>query len=370
MKKPAILILSIISIAVVITILFISFRPRRDIKIGFIADLSGRQSQLGIAVRNSFLMAIDELNASGGINRHKITALIEDNENNRDISFEKTKKLVSENVDVIIGPMTSAMAGPVIKAAENTVIISPTVSTDAVTGIDDMFFRVIPAASMQGKKLADIVIKNNEKNIIVVLDSRNIEYSGAFSKGFLKKFEAVDGNTSIVIEFNDKSQFPEIAQKIKEINPVALIFISSGINAAGIIQQYAKIAPLPHLYSSYWGKASNVHEFGGRTVEGMILVAGFENEIETERERDFHKKYFDIYQTVPNFAARYSYESVMLYAAAAGNAKSLKPLDIKKELLQLESFEGITDSYKMDPYGDVIRDQTLFIIKDNQYEFY
>mgnify|MGYP000179479618 CR=1 FL=1 len=45
--------------------------------------------------------------------------------------------------------------------------------------------------------------------------------------------------------------------------PEALVFVSSGVDTAGIIQQYAKKGQLPQLYSSYWGKASNEENVHG-----------------------------------------------------------------------------------------------------------
>ncbi|MBI9096990.1 MAG: ABC transporter substrate-binding protein [Spirochaetaceae bacterium] len=362
-----------LSAILIISALFISiiyFRTPKAVKMGFIADLTGRQSQLGISVRNGFLMAIDEINADGGINGREIIPILKNNENDLEVCLRETKKLIDEEADVIIGPLTSAMVVPVLEASGDTPVISPTVSTDRVTGIDDMFFRVIPAASMQGKALAEAVIKNNEQKVVIILDERNIEYTGAFADGFKEKYEGATGIKLQIISFSDKSQLIGISHSLIEINPDALVFVSSGVDAAGIIQQYAKIADLPQLYSSYWGKASNVHEYGGSTVENMILIAGFENPIKKEKEIEFQENYRARYKIDANFAAQYSYETVLLYATAAQNGKSTNPQTVKSEILKLEFFEGITDNYSLNEYGDVIREQTLFIIRNNEYDYY
>ena len=370
MKKRLLISISIVSVLVLTTISLFYFIPSKTITMGFIADLTGRQSQLGISVRNGFLMAVNELNESGGINGKTITPIIKNNENDLDICLTRTIEMVEEEVDVIIGPLTSAMVIPVLKGSGDTLVISPTVSTDRVTAIDDMFFRVIPAASMQGRKMADVVIANKEENIVIILDERNIEYSGAFTKGFIDIYTDNTGLDPTVISFNDKAQFSPIIDQLININPDAILFISSGVDSAGIIQQYAKITELPQLYSSYWGKASNIHEYGGKIVEGMIIVTGYENEVKSKRELDFTEKYKDLYEINPNFAAQFSYETVMLYAQAVLNGNSTNPEKVKTEILNLDQFEGITDSYRLDDFGDVIREQTLFIIRNNLYEFY
>ena len=367
MKKVTVL----ISAAVIMIIIsIIIFLPSKTIKMGFIADLTGRQSQLGISVRNGFLMAVNELNASGGLEGREIIPIIKNNENNIETCLVKTKEMVEEKVDVIIGPLTSAMVMPVLNGAENTIVISPTVSTDAVTGIDDMFFRIIPTASKQGKALAEAVLENKAQSITLIVDERNSGYTDAFAVGFINQIESASSIHLELLTFNDKTQFLQLTEIIYETSPDSLVFVSSGVDTAGIIQQYAKKGPLPQLYSSYWGKASNVHEYGGNTVEGMILIAGYENREEPGNEKDFQERYGALYEVKANFAARYSYEAVMLYAEAVKKGKSTNSDDVKSEILNIDQFQGITDSYSLDEFGDVIREQTLFIIKNNKYEYY
>lgn len=369
-RTNAIIFSSILVIAVIAIALIIGIIGKRPVKMGFIADLTGRQSALGVTVRNGFLLAVEELNQSGGIDGREIITSIKTTEADPEVSRTHTEELVNEEVDVIIGPLISSMAAPVLEGSGDTLVISPTVSTDSMTGIDDMFIRIIATASRQGQGLARALLNNNEENAIIVIDERNLDYSGSFAEGLIDVYRGEAGKEIETIRYNDKSQFISIAETISAAAPDALIFASSGIDAAGIIQQISKTAELPSLYSSYWGKASDINKFGGRTVEGMIIVAAYANEVKTEREIEFENAYFSRYQVQPNFAAQYAYECVMLYAAAVKKSGSLKPLKVKEAVLGLESFDGITDSYRLDEFGDVLRDQTLFVIRDNQYEFY
>lgn len=359
------------TLSIIITVLaLLSGCSKKPVKMGFIADLTGRQSSLGITVRNGFQMAVDELNRSGGIRGREIEISIKTTQNDKEVCREQIRELLSEDVDVVIGPMNSSMAGTILEETGETLVISPTVSTDQLTGIDDMFFRVISTASNQGERLAESLLDRKENKAIIVIDEKNIEYTQPFSDGFRKIFTSVSGNTLEQLSFTDKGEFQAIVDKIIASSPEAVVFASSGIDTAGLIQQLSKSSELPSLYSSYWGKASNVNEYGGRTVEGMVLVAGFANENKTERELEFEENYFQRYQSNPTFASQYAYECVMLYAEAVETAKSLDPAKVKEALLGLESFEGITDSYELDDFGDVLRKQSLFIIRNNEYEFY
>lgn len=343
---------------------------KKPVKIGFIADLTGRQSALGVSIRNGFQMAVEELNADGGILKREIQITVKSTNNNKVIAADKVSELLEEEVDVIIGPMNSAMSQPVVDGSEGKLIISPTVSTDHLTGIDDMFFRIIPTASDQGRKLAESVLAYEGSKAIIIIDENNKEYSEPFGLSFIDIYESSGEKQAEIIRYKSKDQFIQIADQVAEINPASLVFVSSGIDTASLIQQVAKRITLPKLYSSYWGKASNVIQFGGRAVEGMILVGAYAPIEKSEREKQFESDYYDRYQSVPTFAAQYGYECLMLYAAAAEKARSLDDQKVKEALLQLESFEGITDSFSLNENGDVLREQSLFIIENGEYVIY
>lgn len=341
----------------------------KPIRIGFITDLSSRNSQLGIQARNGLQMAINEINEQGGIKGRKLELFIEDNKGDVDECYEASLRLAEKEVSIIIGPLASSMADSVIMATDEkkNLIISPTVSTDRLTGIDDNFLRIIPPASMHGSYLADTVISRNEKSIVLVLDQRNIEYTGAFVNGI--KDRLVSSSSKIVGEilFKDKIEFMDIVKKIQLLSPDAIIFAASGIDTAGIVQQYAKNYPVPQLYGSMWTKITKVNEYGGKTVEGMILIDSYSNRIPTENENNFNQKFKELYSKEASLAARYTYESIYLFTSAAKEAISLKSEDIKTEILKMKLIHGIADNYQLDQYGDVDRKQSLFIIKNNLY---
>jgi len=343
------------------------FRPK-TIKIGFIANLSGRSSHLGVNGRNGTQLAVDEINQRGGINGRLLELLEKDNRGNKKTCFEVTKELIDSGVSVIIGPYLSSMAGSVIAAAgDKSLIISPTVSTDRLSGKDDYFLRINASASKHGAKLAEASLKNNNRALAIVKDGRNADYADAVAQGF--KIVITQTNAAIVseISFTDKSEFEIIANKLKHASPDGILFAAAGIDVAAIVQQYAKLASLPNLYSSTWSKATKVHEYGGRTVEGMFLVAAFENDIIPEPEAIFNKKYKKAFRTEPNFASIYSFEAVQIFSAAAQESDSFHPAAIKQAILGMQEINGIRDIYHLDQFGDAVRNQSIFTIKDNTY---
>ncbi len=340
------------------------------VKIGFLADLSTRKSQLGVVARNGVIMAVDELNQSGGINGRNVELIIRDIKSSKDEAKRQALNLIAEGVDVIIGGFVSSMAAPVLEVAKNsnTLLISPTVSTDTLSGIDDNFIRITPQASKHGSSLAEAVSHVGINKVVLIRDIKNAEYSRAVLDGFKKKSEELSIEVIGDLWFETKQDFPQLVQKISKMQPDTLVFITSGIDAGGIIQQYAKNNDVPHLFGTMWTKVTKVNEYGGKAVNGMFLIDVFANEKPKAKEIAFNKSFKERFGIGSNMPSRYTYESVKLFAQAAIKAKSIKTANIKAEIINMNPIKGITDNYQIDEYGDVIRELSLYQIKNHQYE--
>ena len=110
----------------------------KPIKVGFVGGLTGRLSDLGIAGRNGVIMAIEEINKAGGINKRPIELITKDDKQDPEVAVNVDKELIDEGVVAIIGHMTSAMsiaALPLINKKQ-ILMISPTTSTNKLFGIE------------------------------------------------------------------------------------------------------------------------------------------------------------------------------------------------------------------------------------------
>jgi len=351
------------------SVIFTSCKQDRQVVIGFVADLSSRNAELGISGRNGLEMAIDEINGSGGLNGYPVLIAIGDHNGDKDRCFSVVSDLIEQSVDVIIGPMVSGLATTVIEAAKQngTLIIAPTVSSDELSGIDDMFLRVASSASNQGSFLAKAIMKRQERRIAIVMDGRNRIFTKGVLEGILNE---VSRDSSFIIDelyFSDKDDYRETADQLEKLQSEAIVFVASGIDTAGIIQQYAKNNQVPQLYGSQWVKVTNVTEYGGKTVEGMIIVDSFENKEPLEREIKFTEQYTDRFGTTPNIASRSAYESVQMYADAVRKTKSVNGKKIKEYIVKTEKIEGILDDFQLDEYGDGLRELSYFIVENNDY---
>lgn len=357
--------LRIIAVAL-FSCIFFSCSSREPIKLGLVADFSGRTSLLATHGRNAMSMAVDELNEKGGILGRPVEFISVDHKNDLELCRQVTQELILEGADVIIGPMVSGMAASVIEGAKESgvLIIGPTVSTDALTGIDDNFIRGVAPASDQGKKLARLVNQREIRSVAIVYDAKNKTYYDALLKGYEEEIGDCDSCIKKIIPFTGREDFTGVVQQLKSSEAEGFILISNGLDTAAIAQLYSRDNKLPQLFTGSWAKVTNVIEYGGRAIEGMLSVDTFANEVPLEREMAFYSRYNTLFSMQPNIAAIAAYESVMLYAAAVEKAGSLESEDVKKAIFNMGEIEGIRDTFSIDEFGDGVRELSIFVVRD------
>lgn len=372
MKSKKIIIIVTTLVIVIISTFFIiqKIKSIGTVKIGLITDLSGKNSELGISARHGLEFAINEINNSGGLNNHLVELIEIDHRGSKDLCVSGAKSLVDEGVDVVISPILSGMASSVINGVgdKDVLVIGPTVSSDQLSRMDDNFIRVASPGSLQGVYISDVIEKIGDKKIAVIIDDKNSAYTHGVAKAFR---ESVSDNVILEeISFGDNLDVEVTVSKLIVMDIDAILFIANAIDSSSIIQAYAKESTLPHLYGVSWTKASGINIYGGNRVEGMIVVDSFIAAEPSERELDFNLKFKEYFNLEATTVAIYFYEAMKLYALGATESKSFDTDSVKYAILNIDKFDGITESYHLDKYGDGVRALSLFIIKNNEFELY
>ena len=127
--------------------------------IGYLGGLTGRSADLGVAGRDGALLAVEEFNASGGVDGRRVRLAVEDDRLDQDAARDAFESLLRQGALCVIGPMTSSISVAVAPLAlqSDTALISPTTSTDDLTGKRDHFFRLYPDNSGAATELARAV---------------------------------------------------------------------------------------------------------------------------------------------------------------------------------------------------------------------
>lgn len=367
--KRVVIILIIVLITMGISLYLIN--RERYIDVGVVADLSSSNSSMGISARNGVQIAIDELNASGGVKGHQFRLHIKNHGGDKDRSHEVARELIEEGVRVIIGPTLSGMADSVISATEGSdvLVIGATISADHLKERDDNFLRISSPSSRMGIGHYDIAVKRGSKKIALLIDDKNAAYGSGVLEGF--KNSIIGDELEIVSElhYTSTDDFEEFIEEINTSGADSLILINSGVDGGKFIQMYNKKYPLPTLYGSGWNKVSQMEKHAGKLMEGMIFVDNYRSETPGEKELEFRKKYKEIFHIDANTVAMFYYEAMDWFALGVENAKSLKSEDIKQGILEVGNYSGLFEDYTIDQYGDGVRGVQNFMFRDGQYDY-
>ncbi|HET9924731.1 MAG TPA: ABC transporter substrate-binding protein [Methylomirabilota bacterium] len=208
---------------------------QKPIKVGFPMILSGPGALFGEPASKGAQMFVDEVNAKGGVLGRKIELLPRDTKGNADEAVRVSRELIlKENVDFLVGTLTSA-EGPAVSvvAKENKIVfIAPIPKTDQLTAADKLhpyIFRVASTCTIEGRTAAELVAKWGVKRVATI--SPDYAYGQEVTKAFVDHIKKIKPDVEIVDQ-----QWPKLGE------PDYTPFIN------------AQLAKKPEaVFSSLWG---------------------------------------------------------------------------------------------------------------------
>jgi branched-chain amino acid transport system substrate-binding protein len=344
--------------------------PSQPVLIGFAAQLTGRQSELGIAARNGAQLAVEEINANGGIFGRNIELIVLDDQGDPEVARANTDVLISQGVVAIIGHPTSDMTAAVLEKInqQKIILLSPTSTSSAFTNQDDYFFRVCVSNDFLGRALARYAHDTlGLRNISGVYDLKNRTFTQTFWENLKNEFEQRPDVSTHTFSFTaGETDLRTLAEEIVAAQPEGIFFATSAVDAA-LLAQYIRLAGSEaQLLTTPWAHTPELIQKGGRSVEGLQLITLYNPEHPSQAYRDFSQIYYERYGKNPSMGATQGYESVMVLAKALSNTNGYWQL-LRQNLLKICQFSSIQGELCFNEFGDVEREAYIIAIKDNQF---
>lgn len=343
----------------------------KPIVIGAPLGLTGLASSISVHSRNGIELALAEINAAGGIRGRPLQLLVENDHDNPDSGLEAATKLVEQGAVALVGHMASASA---IKSAgylteKRIPVISPTISSTDYSGKDDYFFRIIGPNDAQGKTLAEEALRRGIKTASVVINMMNSSYTQAVYEGFRTTFESGGGivHSPHLIANTKIQDFEALTATLLGEEPDLILCSASSFELASICQALARKGRQIPVFGSMWARTPDLMVFGGRTVEGVVLVSGMDMTSDSPELARFRKDYTARYGEDPVFSALYGYEAMHILATAIRTAGKTDGPAIKEALLSIRSFRGLYDEVVFDQYGDTDRPYYLYEVRNGTF---
>ncbi|HYA14750.1 MAG TPA: ABC transporter substrate-binding protein [Syntrophales bacterium] len=344
---------------------------KEPIRVGFVAELSGKQAELGVQERNAVQLAVDAVNASGGVVGRQIELIIRDDLGTPDGAKIADHELINAGVVAIIGHATSKeteAALPVIDAA-HMVMISPTTSAPQLSGVSKYFFRVFMTSLPRTQYFAQHIFKSRGlSRIAIIYDTDNAAYTKSFAVAFSNKFQSLGGKVVAEQGYSSsaKPDFSLLMSKLRATGAEGLVIIASDFDTAIIAQRTRLIGWRVPLFTSGWAQTDILVNNGGRAVEGLEIEQSYAIDPQSPNYLDFKKRFETRFGRAPSFGAAFGYETVMVLAAALKKTGG-KAEGLREALLEIHDFQGLVDTFSFDKNGDVLRPFYLGAIRDGKF---
>lgn len=338
------------------------------IKIGAAQPLSGNLAVYGEGFKMALDLAVDEINANGGVKGKKLVVIYEDGKGTAKDSVAAVRKLIDiHKVPVIFGPAASTnfLAVAPICESTHTVLIGAESASPAISKAGKYIFRVFPSDKLQGRGVAELVEKLRYKEVPVIYI--NNDWGKGLKDEFVKNFTKKGGKVLAEIPYDQgKTDYRAELLKIKQLHPkaaVALVYVKDG---AVIFKQAYELGIKTQWIAGSAAKSGKLVKLAGKAVEGLV---GTYPNFSTSSPQYKHfvalwkKKYGD--KKIGIFA-EYNYDMVHLVAKAIAKG-GITSDGIRKALYEVsKGYKGVTGDKTFDANGDVGSSYGVWMIKDGK----
>lgn len=343
------------------------------IKLGFLGAKTGPVANYGIPAEKGMQLAIEELNANGGILGKEVVGIYEDNKGeNSDIAVIATKYITRDKVAAMVGdPCTGlTMVAADIAQKNEVVIFSPGATGDGVVEIGDYVFRNTLLDIFAVPAVVDWMINEKGWKDIAIITSLNNGYSTALTPVFKKAIEEQGGNIVLEDSINDKeTDFTAQVTKLKNANADVLVFTGYYTEAALIMNEAQKQKVDISLVGGDGLYGQDLAKLGQSAVEEkVIFYCGFSSDQPSPETAAFLEKYREKFNEEPDMFSAQFYDAVMILAKAMEDAGSDDPKVFKNELAKLKDYPGVSGNTTFREDREPIKSPVCLItIKDGKF---
>jgi len=308
-------------------------------KIGGCGPITGGAAVYGIAVQRGAQIAIDEINAAGGINGFQIEYNFADDEHDAEKAVNAYNALKDWGMQLFMGTVTS---GPCVAVVENTNADNMYQITPSGSAVDCIkypnAFRVCFSDPGQGGKSAQYIGENKiATKVAVIYDSSDV-----YSTGIYQSFAADAANFGVEIvaaeafTADNKTDFTIQLQKAKD-NGAELVFLPIYYSEAALILSQANSMGYAPMFFGCDGLDGilSVEDFDTTLAEGVMLLTPFAADAEDEATKSFVAAYNEAYGETPIQFAADAYDAIYIIKAAlekCGATADMSTADINEAM--------------------------------------
>ncbi len=374
MKKAILLLTSVI----VVLALFVGCgdaNTGNTIKIGVNYELTGKVASYGQDSVQGIELAIEEINAAGGIDGKDIEIVKYDNKSDEaEATTLTTRLMTSDKVVAVLGPATSgAFKATIPPALQNKIpVASGSTTADDITvdanGVKEYAFRICFSDAYQGTGMANYALnKLSAKSAVVIMDNSS-DYGKGLAEAFTNTFQ--DGGGAIVAQeayVAGDTNFNSIITKIKG-DEFDVIFIPGYYEEAGLIIKQAREQGItvPILGADGFDSPDLAKLAGDDALTNVYYSNHFSSLDEDPVVQNFLEGFEEKYDKQPGAFHALGYDLAKYVVDSIDRAEKLDGESVKEAMAATSDFKGVTGTFTIDENHNPIKDLIVIELADGK----
>lgn len=326
------------SSVVVICFLFTGASSALAVKVGIVLPLTGAEAKFGEIEKQSFEMAVEEINKKGGIKGEKLELIIEDDTGRPEVGRSVVEKLINKDKVVMVGggyssSVTYAVAGV---AQQNQIpFLVNTGSADNITTSGwDYIFRLNPPVSEYAGAIESLLTEVIKPQTAVILHENSL-----FGTSGAKSFEATCQKLGYKVLLKQGYEaggidFKPVLVRVKQLNPDIVYMVSYIMDASLLMKQAKELKLTPKMFIG--GAAGfTMPEFkknAGMASEKVISATLWYQNLKYPGAKEYYDRYVAKYASETEYHGAEAYAAAYVIGDVLKRTKSLSNVDIKQAL--------------------------------------
>jgi branched-chain amino acid transport system substrate-binding protein len=343
-------------------------------RIGEYASLTGETASFGQSSHQGTRMAVDEINAAGGVLGRQLKLITEDDRSTAGEPANVVRKLISrDKVVAVLGEVASSRsleAAPICQQARIP-MISPASTNPKVTETGDFIFRICFIDPFQGAVMSKFALGTLQATKAAVLTDVKNDYSVGLSRFFKEHFTANGG--TIVSEQSCSAGDTDFKAQLTAIKATApdVLFVPVYYNECALIALQARDLGItaPLLGGDGWD-SPKLLEIGGKAVEGGYFSNHYSVEDQSPAVQEFIRKYKDRHGgEQPDAMAALGYDSARILADALQRAGGADPDKLRDAIAATRDFPGVTGRITLDANRNASKPAVVLQVRDGAFRY-
>jgi branched-chain amino acid transport system substrate-binding protein len=350
-----------IAVLICIFILFGSCSKKdNSIHIAGIFPLTGDASQWGVPPKNAATMAVDEINAAGGIQGKRIVFDVQDDQCEPAKGVSALQNLIATYKPIaLIGAVCSSVSLAIAPIVEQNkiIMISPASTSPLLTNAGDYVFRDIPTDKLRSETFARYIFSKGVKelDILFINNDGGLGATNAFVEEYTKLRGKVMYKEGYQPESND---FRAQIAKAKKSPAAAIMIVSYPNETSTLLRQFKELNLKKRIFALTEALDDPaVLKRAKDAAEGVEYIVPAP--AEGEKAAMFVKNYEAKFGVAPPTFAAEAYDAIYLIRKILEEAPDAAPEKLKEKLYEVKDFIGASGTITFDQNGDVIKPMAI-----------